>query len=109
MKRYARTITGVAATRSSSAACMACPRPFQPPACTSGPTELNKMGSEQKHPLTQALLLAIQGSLRGKALPRGFIAFGEVGLAGEEDADALIQRLGAIDGVLSVEVVRDGR
>ena len=26
---------------------------------------------------------AIQGSLRGKALPRGFIAFGEVGLAGE--------------------------
>jgi DNA repair protein RadA/Sms len=30
-----------------------------------------------------AVLLAIQGSLRGKALPRGFIAFGEVGLAGE--------------------------
>ncbi len=29
------------------------------------------------------MLLAIQGSLRGKALPRGFIAFGEVGLAGE--------------------------
>jgi len=29
------------------------------------------------------VLLAIQGSLRGKALPRGFIAFGEVGLAGE--------------------------
>ena len=29
------------------------------------------------------LPLAIQGSLRGKALPRGFIAFGEVGLAGE--------------------------
>ena len=30
-----------------------------------------------------AVMLAIQGSLRGKALPRGFIAFGEVGLAGE--------------------------
>jgi DNA repair protein RadA/Sms len=30
-----------------------------------------------------AVLLAIQGSLRGKALSRGFIAFGEVGLAGE--------------------------
>ncbi len=30
-----------------------------------------------------AVLLAIQGSLRGKALPQGFIAFGEVGLAGE--------------------------
>jgi DNA repair protein RadA/Sms len=30
-----------------------------------------------------AILLAIQGSLRGKALPRGFVAFGEVGLAGE--------------------------
>ena len=30
-----------------------------------------------------AVLLAIQGSLRGRALPRGFISFGEVGLAGE--------------------------
>lgn len=30
-----------------------------------------------------AVLLAIQSSLRGKALPRDFIAFGEVGLAGE--------------------------
>jgi DNA repair protein RadA/Sms len=30
-----------------------------------------------------AVLLAITGSLRGKALPRGFFAFGEVGLAGE--------------------------
>ena len=30
-----------------------------------------------------AVLLAIQGSLRGKPLPRGFFAFGEVGLAGE--------------------------
>ena len=30
-----------------------------------------------------AVLLAIQGSLRARALPRGFIAFGEVGLAGE--------------------------
>ena len=30
-----------------------------------------------------AVLLAIQGSLRGQALPRGFLAFGEVGLAGE--------------------------
>ena len=30
-----------------------------------------------------AVLLAIQGSLRGKALRRGFLALGEVGLAGE--------------------------
>ncbi len=30
-----------------------------------------------------AVLLAIQSSLRGRSLPRGFIAFGEVGLAGE--------------------------
>jgi len=30
-----------------------------------------------------AVLLAIQSSLRGRALPRGFIAFGEIGLAGE--------------------------
>ena len=30
-----------------------------------------------------AVLLAIHGSLRGRALPRGFFAFGEVGLAGE--------------------------
>ena len=30
-----------------------------------------------------AVLLAIQSSLRGRALPQGFIAFGEVGLAGE--------------------------
>jgi DNA repair protein RadA/Sms len=30
-----------------------------------------------------AVLLSIQSSLRGKPLPRGFIAFGEVGLAGE--------------------------
>ncbi len=30
-----------------------------------------------------AVMLAITSSLRGKALPRGFIAFGEVGLAGE--------------------------
>jgi DNA repair protein RadA/Sms len=30
-----------------------------------------------------AVLLAIQGSQRGRALPRGFFAFGEVGLAGE--------------------------
>jgi DNA repair protein RadA/Sms len=30
-----------------------------------------------------AVLLAIQGSLRGKPLPAGFLAFGEVGLAGE--------------------------
>jgi DNA repair protein RadA/Sms len=29
------------------------------------------------------VLLAIQSSLRGKPLPRGFFAFGEVGLAGE--------------------------
>jgi len=30
-----------------------------------------------------AVMLAIQSSLRGKALPQGFFAFGEVGLAGE--------------------------
>ncbi len=30
-----------------------------------------------------AVLLAITSSLRGRALPRGFVAFGEVGLAGE--------------------------
>ncbi|HEX7435781.1 MAG TPA: DNA repair protein RadA [Caldimonas sp.] len=30
-----------------------------------------------------AVMLAIQSSLRGKSLPRGFFAFGEVGLAGE--------------------------
>ncbi len=30
-----------------------------------------------------AVLLAITGSLRAKPLPKGFIAFGEVGLAGE--------------------------
>ncbi len=30
-----------------------------------------------------AVMLAIQSSLRGKALPKGFVAFGEVGLAGE--------------------------
>ncbi|MCW7540033.1 DNA repair protein RadA [Aquabacterium sp. A7-Y] len=30
-----------------------------------------------------AVMLAIQGSLRGKPLPRGFLTFGEVGLAGE--------------------------
>jgi DNA repair protein RadA/Sms len=29
------------------------------------------------------VMLAIQSSLRGKPLPRGFFAFGEVGLAGE--------------------------
>ena len=28
-------------------------------------------------------MLAITSSLRGKALPKGFLAFGEVGLAGE--------------------------
>ena len=30
-----------------------------------------------------AVMLAIQSSLRGRPLPRGFFAFGEVGLAGE--------------------------
>lgn len=30
-----------------------------------------------------AVMLAIQSSLRGRPLPRGFVAFGEVGLAGE--------------------------
>jgi DNA repair protein RadA/Sms len=30
-----------------------------------------------------AVLLSITSSLRGKALPKGFLAFGEVGLAGE--------------------------
>jgi len=30
-----------------------------------------------------AVMLAISSSLRGRALPKGFFAFGEVGLAGE--------------------------
>jgi DNA repair protein RadA/Sms len=30
-----------------------------------------------------AVLLAINSSMRNKALPRGFVVFGEVGLAGE--------------------------
>jgi DNA repair protein RadA/Sms len=30
-----------------------------------------------------AVMLAIQSSIRNRALPRGFLAFGEVGLAGE--------------------------
>ncbi|MCX7741682.1 MAG: DNA repair protein RadA, partial [Tepidimonas sp.] len=30
-----------------------------------------------------AVLLAVASSLRGRPLPRGFVAFGEVGLAGE--------------------------
>ena len=30
-----------------------------------------------------AVMLAIHSSLRGQPLPRGFVAFGEVGLAGE--------------------------
>ena len=30
-----------------------------------------------------AVMLAITSSLRGKPLPKGFLAFGEVGLAGE--------------------------
>jgi DNA repair protein RadA/Sms len=30
-----------------------------------------------------AVMLAIASSLRGRALPKGFLAFGEVGLAGE--------------------------
>jgi DNA repair protein RadA/Sms len=30
-----------------------------------------------------AVMLSITSSLRGKALPKGFLAFGEVGLAGE--------------------------
>jgi DNA repair protein RadA/Sms len=30
-----------------------------------------------------AVMLSISSSLRGKALPKGFLAFGEVGLAGE--------------------------
>jgi DNA repair protein RadA/Sms len=30
-----------------------------------------------------AVMLAIVSSLRGKPLPKGFLAFGEVGLAGE--------------------------
>lgn len=50
-------------------------------------------------------LLGIETARGGTATKRTY----QVGLAGEEDADALIQRLGAIDGVLSVEVVRDGR
>jgi DNA repair protein RadA/Sms len=30
-----------------------------------------------------AVLLAIQSSMRGKALPTGLVSFGEIGLAGE--------------------------
>ncbi|MBM4111456.1 MAG: DUF4956 domain-containing protein [Phycisphaerae bacterium] len=50
-------------------------------------------------------LLGIESSRGGTASKRTY----QVGLAGEENAGALIQRLGAIDGVLSVEVIRDGR
>ena len=43
-----------------------------------------------------AVMLAIQSSLRGKPLPRGFFAFGEVGLAGEVRPGAA--RAGALEG-----------
>ena len=33
--------------------------------------------------LFRSVMLAITSSLRGKPLPKGFLAFGEVGLAGE--------------------------
>lgn len=50
-------------------------------------------------------LLGIESSRGGTASKRTY----QIGLAGEENAGALIQRLGAIDGVLSVEVIREGR
>ena len=41
------------------------------------------IGTTGMGPADLAVLLAITSSLRVKALPKGFIAFGEVGLAGE--------------------------
>jgi DNA repair protein RadA/Sms len=54
-------------------------------ACTDQDVFVNAVGGVRiSEPAADlAVMLAIQSSLRGKPLPRGFIAFGEVGLAGE--------------------------
>ncbi|WP_119354986.1 DNA repair protein RadA [Azohydromonas sediminis] len=54
-------------------------------ACTDQDVFVNAVGGVRigEPAADLAVLLAIHGSLRGKALPRGFVAFGEVGLAGE--------------------------
>ena len=44
---------------------------------------LRNAGQAPVGQVPNAVMLAIQSSLRGKPLPRGFLAFGEVGLAGE--------------------------
>ena len=54
---------------------------FRPPA---GAVDRCRGASKLDKPAADlAVMLAIASSLRGKALPKGFIAFGEVGLAGE--------------------------
>jgi DNA repair protein RadA/Sms len=51
---------------------------------TGGPSPRRLSGVRISEPAADlAVLLAITSSLRGKPLPKGFIAFGEVGLAGE--------------------------
>ena len=50
---------------------------------SSTPPPLPRAGIHTVDALHHAVLLAIQSSLRGRALPKGFIAFGEIGLAGE--------------------------
>jgi DNA repair protein RadA/Sms len=53
-------------------------------ACFDQDVFVNAVGVRIGEPAADlAVLLAIQGSLRGRPLPRGFFAFGEVGLAGE--------------------------
>jgi DNA repair protein RadA/Sms len=54
-------------------------------ACTDQDVFVNAVGGVRiSEPAADlAVMLAIQSSLRGKPLPRGFIAFGDVGLAGE--------------------------
>jgi DNA repair protein RadA/Sms len=54
-------------------------------ACTDQDVFVNAVGGVRiSEPAADlAVMLAIQSSLRGKPLPRGFITFGEVGLAGE--------------------------
>ena len=54
-------------------------------ACMDQDVFVNAVGGVRiSEPATDlAVLLAIQSSLRGKPLPKGFIAFGEIGLAGE--------------------------
>ncbi len=54
-------------------------------ACMDQDVFVNAVGGVQiREPAADlAVMLAITSSLRGKALPKGFLAFGEVGLAGE--------------------------